>query len=47
MCSEEVLPSSTTDLGQSELDTPDLTLVLQAILADKLQFAVPVVLAVG
>lgn len=36
------LPGSTTNLGQSELDAPDLTLVAQTILADKLQFGVPV-----
>jgi hypothetical protein len=36
------LPSSTTDLGQGELDTPDLTLVAQAILADHLQLGVTV-----
>jgi hypothetical protein len=35
------LPGSTSDLGEGELDTPHLTLILQAILANKLQFAVP------
>ena len=35
------LPGSTTNLGQSELDTPDLTLVLQTILANELQLGVP------
>ena len=34
------IPSSTTNLGQSELDTPHLTLVAQAVLADNLQFRV-------
>lgn len=36
------IPSSTTDLGQSELDTPHLTLVAQAVLADNLQFRVTI-----
>jgi hypothetical protein len=36
------LPGSTTDLGQGEQDTPHLTLVAKTILADELQFAVPV-----
>lgn len=36
------VPSSTTDLGQGELDTPDLTLVAQTVLADDLQFGVTV-----
>lgn len=36
------IPSSTTDLGQSKLDTPDLTLVAQAIFADNLQFRITV-----
>ena len=35
------LPGSTADLGEGELDTPNLTLVSQAILADELQFTVP------
>lgn len=34
------IPSSTTNLGQGELDTPHLTLVAQAVLADNLQFRV-------
>jgi len=34
------LPSSTTDLGQGELNTPDLTLVAQTVFADDLQFGV-------
>ena len=34
-------PSGTTDLGQSQLDTPDLTLVAQTIFADELQLRVP------
>jgi hypothetical protein len=37
----EQLTGSTTDLGQSQTDTPDLTLVAQAILADELQLRVP------
>lgn len=37
---KKCLPGSTTDLGQSELDTPDLTLVLQTILANELQLGV-------
>jgi hypothetical protein len=40
---EEVnVPGSTTDLGQSELDTPDLTLVTETVLADGLQLRVPI-----
>ena len=31
------IPGSTTNLGQGELDTPDLTLVAESILADELQ----------
>jgi hypothetical protein len=34
------LPSSTTDFGQSELDTPDLTLVAQTVFTDDLQLGV-------
>lgn len=37
------IPGSTTNLGESELDTPDLTLVTQTILANKLQLGVPMV----
>lgn len=37
----ENLPGSTTDLGQSQTDSPDLTLVAQAILSDELQLRVP------
>ena len=36
------IPGSTTDLGQSELDTPDLTLVTETVLADTLQLRVPI-----
>jgi len=32
---------STTDLGQSQLDSPDLALVAETILADELQLSVP------
>jgi hypothetical protein len=35
------LPGSTTNLGESQEHTPDLTLVSQAILANELQFGVP------
>ena len=35
------LPGSTTDLGQSQTDSPDLTLVAQAIFTDELQLRVP------
>jgi hypothetical protein len=35
------IPGSTTDLGQSQTDSPDLTLVAQAILSDELQLRVP------
>jgi hypothetical protein len=40
----EELTSSTTNLGQSQTDTPDLTLVAQAILADELQLRVTIVI---
>ena len=40
MSKQESLPGSTTDLGEGELDAPDLTLVAETILADKLQFRV-------
>jgi hypothetical protein len=36
------IPSSTTNLGKSELDTPDLTLVAETVLADSLQFGVTI-----
>jgi hypothetical protein len=36
------IPGSTTDLGQSELDAPDLTLVAETVLADTLQLRVPI-----
>lgn len=36
------VPSSTTNLGKSELDTPDLTLVAETVLADSLQFGVTI-----
>jgi hypothetical protein len=35
------IPGGTTNLGQSEEDTPDLTLVPQTIFAHSLQFRVP------
>lgn len=35
------LPGSTTDLGEGEEHTPDLTLVPETILADELQLGVP------
>jgi hypothetical protein len=38
------IPGSTTDLGQSQTDSPDLTLVAQAILADELQLGVTIVI---
>lgn len=34
------IPSSTTNLGEGKLDTPHLTLVAQAVLADNLQLRV-------
>jgi len=37
----DCLPGSTTDLGQSKLDTPDFTLVAQTILSNELQLGVP------
>jgi hypothetical protein len=33
--------SGTTDLGQSQLDTPDLALVAETILADELELSIP------
>lgn len=36
------LPSSTSNLGQSKLDTPDLSLVSQTIFTDDLEFGVAV-----
>jgi hypothetical protein len=36
------LPSSTTNLGKGELDTPHLTLVAETELADSLQFGVTI-----
>jgi hypothetical protein len=35
-------PGSTTDLGQSKLDAPDLTLVAESKLANELQLSVPI-----
>lgn len=34
------IPGSTTNLGEGELDTPDLTLVAETILANELQLGV-------
>ncbi len=34
-------PSGTTDLGQSQLNSPDLALVAETILADELQLSIP------
>jgi hypothetical protein len=34
------IPSSTSNLGEGQLDTPDLTLVAQTILANELEFGV-------
>ena len=34
------IPGSTTDLGEGELDAPDLTLVAETVLADSLQLRV-------
>jgi hypothetical protein len=36
------IPGSTTDLGEGELDAPDLTLVTETVLADTLQLRVPI-----
>jgi hypothetical protein len=35
-------PGSTTDLGESQLDAPDLALVAETILADELQLSIPI-----
>ena len=40
MKSEKFIPGSTTNLGQGELDTPDLTLVAQTVLSDELQLGI-------
>jgi len=40
------LTGSTTNLGQSQTDSPDLTLVAEAILANELQLRVPVIQSV-
>ena len=37
---ENHIPGSTTDLGEGELDTPDLTLVSKTILPNKLKLRV-------
>lgn len=34
------IPRGTTNLGKGELDTPDLTLVAQTVLSDKLQLGI-------
>jgi hypothetical protein len=34
------IPSGTSNLGEGQLDTPDLTLVAQTILANELEFGV-------
>lgn len=36
-----LVPGSTTNLRQGELDTPDLALVAETILANELEFGVP------
>jgi hypothetical protein len=36
------IPSSTTDLGEGELDTPHLALVAQTELADGLEFSITI-----
>ena len=38
----KTIPGSTTDLGEGELDAPDLTLVTETVLADTLQLRVPI-----
>jgi hypothetical protein len=37
----EFVPGSTTNLGESELDSPDLTLVAESVLSNELQFLIP------
>ena len=39
---EKIIPGSTTDLREGELDAPDLTLVAETILANNLELRVPV-----
>jgi hypothetical protein len=34
------IPSSTTDLREGQLDTPDLTLVAETVLSDGLEFSI-------
>ena len=40
------IPGSTTNLGESELDAPDLTLVAETILSDNLELRVPILLLI-
>jgi len=35
------LPGSTTNLGESKLDTPDFTLVAETIFSNELQLGIP------
>lgn len=35
-----IVPSSTSNLGESQLDTPDLSLVAETIFTDNLQFGI-------
>lgn len=39
------IPGSTTNLGQGELDTPDLTLVAETVLSNELQLGVTIILS--
>lgn len=40
MCDNGDVPGSTTNLGQSKLDTPDFTFVAQTVFTDDLEFGV-------
>jgi hypothetical protein len=41
------IPGSTSDFGQSKLDTPDLSLVSQTVFADDFQLGIAVVMLDG
>ena len=43
----EQLTGSLSELGEEEMDSPDLTLVLEAVLADQLQFVIDTFLFEG
>ena len=44
---ETFIPGGTSDFGENKLDTPDLSLVSQAIFADDFQLGIAVVMLDG